>query len=149
MHIKVWRHKSTLNSTLSTCLIDDVVECCGLEDGHRDVKVKKETRIPAGIVYKIEVRTVGGFHKRYSDKFPSFHQGMLWIKDVPEFEYILIHIGNYIRNTEGCYLVGTTPIMGDPLSIGSSTKAYKRFYKKVIGAALAGNLTIEFIDGDR
>ena len=58
-----------------------------LEDEQRDVKVWGETRIPAG-TYKLKLRTEGGFHNRYKTKYASMHKGMIWVQDVPGFEYI-------------------------------------------------------------
>ena len=149
MKITVDRFLSDSDSTVSRVSIDGSHECFGLEDEYREEKVPAETRIPAG-TYTVGVRTVGGFHPRYSRRFPDIHKGMLHILDVPDFEYILIHCGNTDENTAGCLLVGasviTTP--GD-MSIGSSAVAYKKFYPKVIDAAIEGNLEIEFIDPDR
>ena len=34
------------------------------------------------------------------------HKGMLWVRDVPGFEYILIHTGNTDEHTAGCLIVG-------------------------------------------
>ena len=34
------------------------------------------------------------------------HKGMLWVRDVPGFEYILIHTGNTDEHTSGCLIVG-------------------------------------------
>ena len=45
---------------------------------HRDIKLRGETRIPAG-TYKIEYRTEGGFHAKYSKRFQDIHKGMLHI----------------------------------------------------------------------
>lgn len=50
--------------------------CFILEDEHRNEKKSGETRIPAGR-YEITLRTVGGFHQRYSNRFPIMHKGML------------------------------------------------------------------------
>ena len=61
-----------------------------LEDEQRDKKVFGETRIPNG-VYKLGLRKVGGYHVRYTKRFPHIHIGMLHVLDVPGFEYILIH----------------------------------------------------------
>ena len=61
---------------------------------------------------------------------------MLHILDVPDFEYILIHIGNTDDDTAGCLLVGDT-INNNTVNdgfLGSSTSAYTRLYKKVIKA---------------
>jgi hypothetical protein len=94
-----------------------------------------ETRIPAGR-YQITLRSVGGFHQRYSDKFPDMHKGMLWVRDVPNFEYILIHIGNTDEHTAGCLLVGQTADMKG--FIGRSTDAYKDIYPPIAEALVEG-----------
>jgi hypothetical protein len=149
MIITVRRFLSNDDATLSEVKIDGVRQCYGLEDEHREVKVYGETRIPAG-AYKIGIRAEGGFHNRYSKKFADIHQGMLQVLDVPGFEFILIHVGNTEANTAGCLLVGKTCVgAGDTLTVGSSVAAYKALYQKVIGAALAGDLVIHYIDEDR
>ena len=99
-----------------------------LEDEHREVKVAGETRIPAG-TYNITLRKVGGFHSKYSTKYGSMHKGMLWVRDVPGFEYILIHTGNTDEHTAGCLLVGNTSDYKGV--IGSSVDAYKRIYPAI------------------
>ena len=66
-----------------------------------------ETCIPEG-EYEIKLRTVGGFNERYTKKYPTMHRGMLWLQDVPGFEYILIHQGNTDEHTSGCLIVGDT-----------------------------------------
>lgn len=147
MKILVNRIKSNDDATVSTISIDGDFECFGLEDQFNEIKVPKETRVPAGI-YDIELRTIGGFHGRYASKFPDFHKGMLQIMDVPNFDYILIHIGNTSDNTEGCLLVGCGANTLGGISIQSSKIAYTRLYKKVIKAAMGGQLVIEFIDND-
>jgi len=104
-----------------------------LEDEKRDTKIKGETRIPEG-TYKLQLRKVGGFHQRYSKRFPGIHRGMLHITNVPGFDYILIHCGNTDEHTAGCLLVGDTQennqINSDGF-IGKSTQAYKRIYPKI------------------
>lgn len=147
MHIKVDRITSTNDATLSVVYVDQKFQCFGIEDEHREEKIAGETRIPKGM-YKIKIRDVGGFHSRYSKKFPKFHQGMLEIADVPNFEYVLIHIGNDEGDTAGCLLVGQNAYTAGKLKNGSSTKAYIEFYKKVINAALNERLTITYRDLD-
>ncbi len=147
MLIEVNRIKSDSDATLSTVFIDGRFECFGLEDQYRSDKVAGETRIPQGR-YKVGVRDVGGFHGRYSEKFPDFHRGMLQVLNVPNFEYILIHIGNTDEDTAGCLLVGQNGITSGELSIGSSTKGYKALYNKCIQAAIDGQLWIQYRDLD-
>jgi hypothetical protein len=114
--------------------------CYTLEDEHRDEKIYGETRVPQGR-YRITLRTVGGFHNKYSKKFPDIHKGMLWVRDVPDFEYILIHVGNTDEDTAGCLLVGDTQKINFGSSdgfIGSSVPAYKRIYPEIAEALEAG-----------
>lgn len=149
MNLTVQRYNSSSESTLGMLFIDCKFECYTLEDEYRTQKVKGETRIPAG-KYKVELRREGGFHSRYLQKFgQTFHKGMLWVKDVPNFEYILIHIGNDDGDTAGCLLVGNTANnnnLGKGF-IGASTDAYKKFYPKVADALMNGEeVWIEYKD---
>jgi hypothetical protein len=102
-----------------------------LEDEYRKEKIMAETRVPAG-TYSITLRTEGGFNQKYDERFGTdFNKGKLWVRNVPGFEYILIHIGNTDEDTAGCLLVGDTQnnnqITKDGF-IGSSTNNYKRIY---------------------
>lgn len=103
------------------------------EDEKRQVKVMNETRIPAG-TYEIKFRTEGGFHKRYGDKYPKTHKGMLHLQDVPGFTYIYIHPGNDDDDTSGCILVGystSSDTVHGGGSIGRSVEAYTDLYKRI------------------
>ena len=79
--------------------------CYTLEDEQRALKVKGETRIPAGTYNRTKKRR--GFHARYDKKYPGIHRSMLHVTDVPGFEYILIHTGNTDEHTAGCLIVKT------------------------------------------
>ena len=111
-----------------------------LEDEQRDTKVFGETRIPNGD-YKLGLRKVGGYHARYTKRFPHIHIGMLHVLNVPGFEYILIHCGNTDEHTAGCLLVGDSQennqITKDGF-IGKSTQAYKRIYPRIAEALECG-----------
>jgi hypothetical protein len=111
-----------------------------LEDEQRDKKILGETRIPEG-TYKMGLRKTGGYHARYSKRFPHIHIGMLHVLDVPGFEYILIHCGNTDEHTAGCLLVGDSQennqITKDGF-IGKSTQAYKRIYSRIAEAIDCG-----------
>ena len=154
MELEVLRISSQADSTNG--ILFDVTEgrkflCYTLEDEHRSEKIKGETRIPAG-TYKITLRTVGGFHTRYTAKYGEMHKGMLWVRDVPNFEYILIHTGNTDEHTAGCLLVGSSQqeniSKGDGF-IGASGTAYTRIYPPIAAALEAGEeVTITYIDYD-
>ena len=126
--------------------------CYTLEDEQRDVKVWGETRIPAG-TYKLGLRTEGGFHNRYLSRYGSnFHKGMIWVLDVPGFEWILWHSGNTDENTAGCLLLGNTQtsnLVAKDGFIGSSRDAYALVYPRVLAAIESGlDVEVEYIDYD-
>jgi len=111
-----------------------------LEDEYRSEKKFGETRIPNG-TFQLGLRKVGGYHAKYSKRFPHIHVGMLHVLDVPGFEYILIHCGNTDEHTAGCLLVGDSQennqITKDGF-IGKSTQAYKRIYPRIAEAIDCG-----------
>ncbi len=122
-----------------------------LEDEYRDIKVKGETRIPAG-VYKLGLRTEGGFHGRYKRKFGDMHKGMIQILGVPNFTFILYHVINDDDDTMGCIGGGDTVNNNQvgPGFTGSSTNAYKRTYPRFLEYMKStNNPIIEIIDLDR
>ncbi len=123
-----------------------------LEDEYRKEKVMSETRVPAG-TYNVTLRTEGGFYQDYTERFGSdFNKGMLWVRDVPGFEYILIHIGNTDENTSGCLLVGDTQNNNQVTKdgfIGSSTNNYKRIYPPIADVLVNGGFVfITYTDYD-
>jgi len=135
MRLELYRFSSQNESTLGILyIINDETNqkdflCFTLEDQKREVKVYGETRIPKG-TYKIEYRKEGGYHNKYSKRFPSIHRGMLEIRDVPNFTHILLHCGNTDDDTDGCLLVGNVVsqnITKDGF-LGQSTDCYKRIY---------------------
>lgn len=154
MRILVNRDVSTNEATLSEVFVMDdlgriIFRCFGCEDEFREIKVPGETRIPAG-TYEVGVRKEGGFHQRYSNdrRVRDIHRGMLHILNVPNFDFILIHIGNFETDTDGCLLVGESRDQAR-MCVYNSVKAYRALYQKVIDAAESGRLTIEFVDNDR
>lgn len=141
MILKQKRFQEGEKHTKSLFGINDEFKCFLLEDGHKDVKVKGETRIPAG-EYEVTLRTEGGMHQKYLEKFGSeFHKGMLWIRNIENFKYVYIHIGNRPKDTDGCPLTGFSADFTTN-QIGSSTNAYKSIYPTIAGAILSGERVI-------
>ena len=153
MKLKVLRFSSQEDSTSGLLFLEtndgDKFLCYTLEDEYRTKKVYSETRIPAG-KYNITLREEGGFHDRYKKKFTNIHKGMLWVRNVPNFEYILIHCGNTDEHTAGCLLLGDTQENNNLVKngfIGKSNQAYKRVYPIIANELDNGNsVTIEYID---
>ena len=147
MKLQVVRTQFGKDATNGLLFIDGVFECYTLEDQYQSVKVMHETCIPEG-TYDIKFRKTGSFHAKFSAKFKNAHYGMLHIQDVPGFEYILIHTGNWESQTSGCLLVGDTQQdldVSDKGFIGASVNAYKRMYSKVANQLLQGKkVTIEY-----
>lgn len=151
MEILLRRFLSNKNETMGVMLINGAPVCWTLEDEHRTQKVYAETRIPAG-TYKIGLRTEGGHHAKYSKKYPTIHKGMLELQNVPNFQFILIHIGNSDKDTAGCILVGNVPssLSASKLTVAESTVAYEKIYKLIITAInRQEDVTITIEDKDR
>ena len=114
-------------------------------------KVRGETRIPEGL-YKLTLRTEGGFHNRYVSKYGSWHRGMIYVNDVPNFEWILWHTGNTDESTMGCLILGsnqTENITNKDGFVGSSVVAYKKVYPSIADAIESGEeVTVNYVDYD-
>ena len=125
--------------------------CYTLEDEYRTKKVMQETRIPAG-EYEIKYRKEGGHHKRYTKTYPDIHRGMLHVTNVPNFKWILIHVGNTDEHTAGCLLLGDTQENNQIKTngfIGKSSQAYVRVYDYIAKALDMGEkVTITYYDFD-
>jgi len=120
-----------------------------LEDQAQARKVYAETRIPAG-TYRLALRTEGGFHERYAKKFPGLHRGMIWVQDVPGFQWVLWHIGNDDDDTAGCLLVADQAVQNITQrgQILSSADAYRRIYPGIVDRILAGPTYVRYVDAD-
>jgi hypothetical protein len=137
MLLELFEIANTANSTASLMAVDGRPLCFVVEDGPREKKVKHETRIPAG-VFKILPRKEGSFFTQYSKNFG--HKFVLHLQDVPGFEFILIHIGNTIKDTSGCLLVNRFVGLGidGNFSGTDSTSVYKLLYSLAAAALERG-----------
>ena len=153
MELELIRYSSGSDSTLGLLfeVTDDprIFLSFTLEDEGRTQKIYGETRIPCGS-YPLSLRTTGGFHQRYCKKF-SFHKGMIEIENVPNFNYVLIHIGNDDDDTAGCLLVGDKAQQNKTKRgyVYDSTDAYKRIYNDIAMGILQGESWITIVDYDK
>ena len=120
------RYDAGPHSTISKISDEAGYICYLLEDKMRDEKIHGETAIPAGR-YLVTLRTEGGKHADYGRRFPGFHRGMIWIRDIPGYEYVYYHIGNTVKDSLGCPLTGLRAVKNDAgdYETRQSTDAYK------------------------
>jgi hypothetical protein len=136
MNVTIKRIQSYKDFTIGLFYVDFFLMCFTLEDEHRTIKIKSETRIPAGR-YKLVLNTTGNMNIKYKKLF-SFHKGMLEISGIPNFSNVYIHIGNDDDDTAGCPLVGMSHEIGKNF-ISKSTIAYKMIYPKIANEIEKGN----------
>lgn len=147
MKLDLKRFSTQNDSTLGLLFVNGEFECFVLEDEYRDVKVKGETRIPCGF-YKIKKREVlSGLTKKYRAKFDWFDYHFQ-LQDVPNFNYVYLHIGNDTSNTDGCLLLNngikSNAHGRSQKNLGTeSTSAFKRLYQKM---SKNDNITINITD---
>jgi hypothetical protein len=138
MEIDVIRYNSVKSFSDGLVFINGLFQIHTLEPEYREVKIAGKKRVPNGR-YKMGFRAEGGFHNRYLKKFGAeFHKGMLEIKDIPDFKYVLVHIGNYRKDTLACLLTGMTNNADKAGFIGGSVEAYKKIYPPIRDALLKG-----------
>ena len=130
--LDLYRFNDNGKSSLGLLFVNGCFRCYTLEDEARSEKVKGETRIPAG-TYELAIRQAeSGLTIRYRKKY-DFFKYHLWIKNVPGFEWIYMHIGNTDKSSDGCILVGDT-VDNNTFKdgfLGSSANAFERLYKEV------------------
>lgn len=145
MILTLYRDSKGTDSTIGRlCIGEGLTQylfCYTVEDQEQPRKVKGETRIPAG-TYEIKTRRGSPMANSYDIKYREIdHDGMLWLQDVPNFDYVYIHIGNTYDHSEGCILVNYTAYI-DAINGGGhggrSTQAYKALYPKIKKALNSG-----------
>ena len=154
----VQRYEHDKDWTLSHLYAPDgKLLCFGIEDEFSAVKVKGETRIPDG-VYKLGHRVSPKFSSSYwvNSEFKlisstqkaersQFYKGydkqheLIWIMNVPGFEYVLLHWGNTDDDTDGCYIVGNIlTVIGGQKSVGNSRATYMSIYPQIMKDIMSG-----------
>jgi len=136
MHLKLTRDVFTAKSTLGRLEVDGVFECYTLEDIDRKLedggkKVYGETAIPRG-TYEVVI-----------DFSPKYQHPMPHIMNVPQYEGVRIHPGNFPKDTEGCLLLGLSRGID---RVNSSVLAFQRFVQKLDAAFDRGEtVTLEVV----
>ena len=139
MKLKLDRYYKGPNYTIGRLYIYGEYFCDTLEDVDRgllqsmsleeinSLKVYGETAIPRG-TYKITLDVQSPKYKNRNQY--KFCKGYLpRLLEVPGYDGILIHIGNYIKDTYGCILVGENKVKGQVIN---STATFKKLYNILI-----------------
>ncbi len=162
LKVLVLRKASEPDWTLSRFFFDLVQKGVGVEDEKRDVKKKGETCIPERI-YNMGLHFPSKFSNYFyrddhgnlleasmrvtqenKDKFHTPHE-MIWVMDVPGFEFILWHWGNTDDDTDGCYIVGCMfGTIHDQKGVLQSKMKYKEIYPILWNAIKNGKVTVEY-----
>jgi hypothetical protein len=136
--IKVERFLHHPDCEIGRVYINDELFCYSIEDADRTTKIKGETCIPYG-TYPLDTRNSPHFSRTYN-------HDMIWVKNVPGFEFILIHWGNTISDTEGCLIIGDKiGIVNQKDAVLNSRATYLKFYSKVITQIVTGGQSIEYV----
>ena len=142
MKLKIDRVARKPGYTIGKMYIDGVYLCDTLEDADRGLrqdmpldelrrrKVSGATAIPAG-TYTVRMDVVS---PKYSQReaYRSIGGRLPRLENVPGYEGVLIHIGNYPEDTEGCILVGRNKQVG---AVIDSTKTFWELHAKLAAAA--------------
>lgn len=153
MELKVKRKAKRETYVIGDLSIDEVFFSNTLEDTDRgltsdmtdeqikEIKQKGITAIPTGR-YKVVMNIQSPKFSKY--KQYEFCKGYLpRLVDVPGYKGVLIHIGNYPKDTDGCILVGKNTVKG---AVMNSTATFKKLYDILKNADEAGEdiyITIE------
>jgi hypothetical protein len=136
MKLQLKRRFKGKDYTIGDLFIDGKKFCETLEDTDRKlqsnmtldeikkIKIAGETAIPTG-TYKVVTNVVS---PKYSTRDAyKFCEGKVpRLENVPGYQGILIHIGNYNRDTSGCILVGFNKLKGQLIN---STDTFKKLYE--------------------
>lgn len=139
MNLLIKREPEGKDWTFGKLYVNNEYESETLEDRIREVKgkpvsswkIRGKTAIPYG-KYKVEL---------YNS--PHFKRVVPILRNVNGYDYVLIHWGNFIEDTDGCILVGTGRNRN---AITDSRKAFNRLFPRIEAALKNGEevwLTIQ------
>jgi hypothetical protein len=159
--LRVERYVFNPSWTLSRYYVNNELHGFGVEDEIRvGKKIKGETAIPFGS-YTLGLRQSPRFSKTFyyhddknqllpakdynalADKKGWRTHDLIWLLNVPKFEYVLIHWGNTDKDTDGCYIVGNKiGIINGREGVLQSRDNYRKLYTKIYTHIKAGGKQI-------
>lgn len=109
----------------------------GLSERSSEARIKAEKEKGKVAIPKGRYKVVMAISRR-------FHRMMPYVKDVPGFEGIMIHPGNYPKDTQGCILPGWNRMKG---MVCGSRSAMEKLFDLISEAIHAGEeTTLEIMD---
>jgi len=160
--LKLERFSFKPDWTIGRLFVEDKHECYVIEDEIREEKVHGETAIPYG-TYKLGTRMSPKFSGQYfwnpaankplitareflTGKFGKGYtpHELIWVLDVPNYQFILLHWGNTDDDTEGCLIVGNTiGLIGKQEAVLNSRLTYQDLYPRIYPLIKEGGQEIE------
>lgn len=127
--LTVLRYSDDKTTTVGLLYLNGFFYCYTLEDTYREVKLAKETRIPAG-KYTLDFnRHDTDLTLKYRKRYPEWFQYHLEIKQVPNYTGVYIHNGGNHTHTAGCLLVSDSlSIDGSEKTLTNSRETFRRLY---------------------
>lgn len=145
-NLKIKRMAQGKNTTLSHLYSNGIFLCYLLEDSIREKKIPGITCIPEGN-YTLRLNQNAGMNTSYEKRYPSMHEGMIEICEIPNFSLVFIHIGNNHLETAGCPLSGRSfEYQNGDYSVIKSALAYEYVYPKVVEQLKKGNTNISVVN---
>ncbi|WP_319778311.1 DUF5675 family protein [Maridesulfovibrio sp.] len=133
--VELRRVEQSETETIGVLVVDGKAVCWCLEEPWRDNEPAISC-IPAGVyVFALE----------YS---PSKGRELWTIKEVPKRDYVRVHIGNTVDDTEGCPLTGKEPgEMNGKRAVLRSAKAFGEFMTAMGDGEAVAQITVINVDG--
>ena len=156
MKLKVKRIYNCPSYCIGRLYVDGVLFCDTLEDTDRGLmaskglawnaarKIPGATAIPKGTYnVTLKVRSPKFGAAKYKNQYGFCNGYLPRLQNVPAYEGVLIHSGNYATQTDGCLLVGKNTRKG---MVTDSTATFRKLYEKLKSADVDGEkITIEIV----
>lgn len=123
MHIELYRNYYRQNYIIGKLFIDDDYFCDTLEPMYREIN----GAIPVG-TYKVSLDIVS---PKFQNRFPYktlCHGRVPRVLGVPGRQGVLLHVGNFPQDSQGCILLGKNTKVGAVLQ---SLVTFTNFYNKI------------------
>lgn len=123
--VRCW--SSVTSGTFGQMFVNDQFQCYTLEPPLQDMVQTKPFAIPPG-QYDLRLDIVSPKF-RFRSPYVKFGGKVPRLMDVPNFDGVLIHVGNFVKDSHGCILVGDS--LKGFRRLYNSTRAYLDLWQKL------------------